>query len=470
MRSTFSGLQLGLKALQAQQVGLNLAGHNIANANTPGYSRQRVHLVAGAPYTVPAFNRPRAPGQLGTGVEVAEIERMRNAFVEMQLRAEYQTTGKWQALQDGYEQIELIFNEPSDSGIAHSLIEFWKSLQQLSLTPGGDGSLAARAVVRQNGALLSDAIRHTYSQLQRYQMEINGAIEVKVGKINNIARQIADLNEQIVAVTATGDNANDLLDTRDLLINELAKIVNIQVVEDSSQAVSISITGSALVQGATVTELDITRDTEGLVHIQWHGLDIQVQFKGGEIKGLLELRDEILPDYMKKLDDLATAIIEEINAIHETGYDLNGVSGRLFFAGSGAKDINLHDDITGPDGLAHIAAGKTATPGDGDNALEMARVQSKVVDKLSGTIPDFFSSLISQLGVDSQEAQRMVTNQTVLVEHLEKRQEAISGVSLDEEMGNLIRYQHAYNAAARLITAIDECLTTIIERMGIVGR
>ena len=254
MRSTFAGLQLGLRALQAHQMGLSVTGHNIANANTEGYSRQRITLVPSNPYTAPSFNRPRTPGQMGTGVEVAEIKRVRDEFIEMQLRMESQTTGQWQVLMDGYEQIEMIFNEPSDTGISSSLTAFWKSWQQLSLTPA---DLAARAVVRQTGALLADGISHTYTQLHRYREEIDGAIGVKVNRINYLAQQIADLNKQIVAVTVSGDHPNDLLDARDLLVKELAQITNIQAVTDEELQIHISVSGSSLVQGSHVSTLAV---------------------------------------------------------------------------------------------------------------------------------------------------------------------------------------------------------------------
>ena len=480
---------MGLRALQAHKMGLNVAGHNIANANTEGYSRQRMSLVASNPYTAPAFNRPASPGQIGTGVQIAEIKRVRDEFIEMQLRMESQTTGQWQALVDGYEQVEMVFNEPSDTGISTALTEFWRSWQQLSLTPA---DLSARAVVRQSGALLADSIRHTYTQLHRYREEINGAIGVKVNHVNYLAQQVADLNKQIVAVAVSGDHPNDLLDARDLLVKELAQIVNIQAVTDEKLQMHISISGSSLVQGSHVSKLELKEGSEGF-EVVWAGAnDVRAVFNGGELKGLFQLRDEILRDgYMAELDRLAEAIITTVNEQHQAGYgydasydgddlDVRYPRDHAFFAeipsgGKWAQDIQLSPDILSEDGLKYIAAGlgesDTAAPGNGENAMAMAALlQGAKVSGLNGSIPDFLSSLIASLGVDSQEAQRMMANQTVLQQHLERRQEAVSGVSLDEEIGNLIRFQHAYSAAARLITTLDESLSTVIERMGIVGR
>ncbi len=490
MRSTFAGLQMGLRALQAHQMGLNVTGHNIANANTDGYSRQRVNLVPSNPYTVPAFNKPLSPGQMGTGVQVAEIVRMRDDFIEMQLRLESQTTGYWQVLMDGYEQIEMIFNEPSDTGISTMLTDFWKAWQQLSLTPS---DLAARAVVRQTGALLADAIRHTYTQLHRYREEVDYAIGVKVNRINYLAQQIADLNKQIVAVSVSGDRPNDLLDARDKLVRELAQITNIQVATDSKLQMHISISGSSLVQGSHASKLALKEEPNGY-KVVWEATGVAATFNGGELRGLFELRDNILLNgYIAELNRFAKALIEEVNALHKEGYGYNptadndgdtfpegvdffGFAENTLQTGKYAQDITLAKEILAEDGLKYIAAGYLEgagdkIPGNGDNALRIAKLlQEGRVDLLKSSIPDFFSSLIASLGVDSQESQRMVANQTVLLEHLQNRQESVSGVSLDEEMGNLIRFQHAYNAAARLITALDEDLVTVIERMGLVGR
>ena len=484
---------MGLRALQAQQMGLTVAGHNIANANTEGFSRQKVSLSASNPYTAPAFNRPASPGQIGTGVEIAEVRRVHDAFIEMQLRLESQTTGEWEALMGGYEQIEMIFNEPSDTGIGTALTEFWRSWQQLSLTPS---DLAARSVVRQSGMLLADAVSHTYTQLGRYREEINGAIGIKVNHINYLGQQIADLNKQIVAVSVSGDHPNDLLDARDLLVKELSKIANIQAVTDEKLQMHISISGSSLVQGSHVSKLDLVTSPEGH-QIVWAGDSATpAVFSGGELKGLLHLRDEIIKDqYMDDLDKLAEGITRAINQLHREGFGFDPTAeddeafptGNDFFrespeGESWALNMRLTEEILADDGLRLIAAGVGAdmAPGNGENAIAIGRFLQEgllteldddgTMPDLGSSIPDFFSSLVAKLGVDSQEAQRMHANQMVLHEHLVSRQQSVSGVSLDEEISDLIRFQHAYGAAARFITTLDESLSTVIERMGIVGR
>ena len=241
MRSTFSGIYVGLSGMRAQQAGLDITGHNIANANTPGYSRQRVVLTPNNPYTVPGLNRPISPGQIGTGVQVGAIQRVRDQFVETQLRTENATTGQWQTIQAGLEKLEMIFNEPSESGISMALDEFFQALQTLSQRPD---DASARAVVRQSAALLTDSFNHVARQTREYQQELNAELAVKIGTVNQLAEQIADLNQRIVAISVTGDNPNDLLDQRDQLVFELSQLTNISVREQPNASITISIGGS----------------------------------------------------------------------------------------------------------------------------------------------------------------------------------------------------------------------------------
>lgn len=207
MRSTFGGIETALRSLQAQQLALEITGHNIANANTPGYSRQVAGLAASSPYTNPAFNRPTTAGQIGTGVAVETITRMRDQFVDVQIRQENQSLGRWQARNNNLHQLELIYNEPSDTGIANALDQFWTSLQELA---NRAENTSVRAVVQQQAVILTDTIRSVHDQVAQLQNDLNQEISTRVSEINSLANQIADLNEQIGKVTSLGDNANDL--------------------------------------------------------------------------------------------------------------------------------------------------------------------------------------------------------------------------------------------------------------------
>src|SRR5690554_1289634 len=474
MRSTFGGLEVGLRALRAQQLALEITGHNIANADTPGYSRQVANLTATRPYTIPSFQRPATAGQIGTGVEVAEILRMRDEFVDVQIRKESTNQGQWKARQSNLEQLEVILNEPSDEGIAAHLNKFWKNLQELSFRPE---DMAIRSVIQQTGIVFTDMLRHTYSQLQTLQRDIDGQVKIIGGRINSLAQQIAALNDEIGKVTAVGDNPNDLLDKRELLVQELAGLTNISVQTDHLQRYTITISGSLLVSGDHSNSLDFVAnpEREGLVDVVWAETGHRVDLRGGELKGLLEMRDEEVAFNMNALNEFAATLIEEFNQVHAAGYGLNGSHNLAFFSGTGAYDIGITEEILND--LNNIAAsidvgGGMGAPGNGDNAIRLARVISNdfLMNGGTTTLTDYYESLIVRLGITAEKAKTMLENKNALIHHLKNRQEAVAGVSLDEEMVNLIKFQNSYSAASWMITAVDEMLQILIANTGIVGR
>ncbi|HHU83238.1 MAG TPA: flagellar hook-associated protein FlgK [Firmicutes bacterium] len=474
MRSTFGGLEVGLRALRAQQLALEITGHNIANADTPGYSRQVANLTATRPYTIPSFQRPATAGQIGTGVEVAEILRMRDEFVDVQIRKESTNQGQWKARQSNLEQLEVILNEPSDEGIAAHLNKFWKNLQELSFRPE---DMAIRSVIQQTGIVFTDMLRHTYSQLQTLQRDIDGQVKIIGGRINSLAQQIAALNDEIGKVTAVGDNPNDLLDKRELLVQELAGLTNISVQTDHLQRYTITISGSLLVSGDHSNSLDFVAnpEREGLVDVVWAETGHRVDLRGGELKGLLEMRDEEVAFNMNALNEFAATLIEEFNQVHAAGYGLNGSHNLAFFSGTGAYDIGITIEIMND--LNNIAAsidvgGGAGAPGNGDNAIRLAKVLNNdfLMNNGTATLTDYYETLIVRLGINAEKANTMLENKNALIHHLQNRQESVAGVSLDEEMVNLIKFQNSYSAASRMITAVDEMLQILIANTGIVGR
>ncbi|MDI3534661.1 MAG: flagellar hook-associated protein 1 [Thermosediminibacterales bacterium] len=456
MRSAFFGLEIAKKALFANQYALNVTSHNIANANTEGYSRQNAVMSSLYLESQYGFNKSYYKGQVGSGVTIDEVRQIRDVFVDYDYRRENQALGEWETKSEFLQKIELIFNEPSETGIRNVLDQFWNSLQELSKNPE---SLTVRETVYQRGIDLKETLNHINKQLSDTISHANFTISTKISDINSIAKQIAQLNLKIQQVEITGDNANDLRDKRNLLIDRLSKIVNIDVTENKQGQTTITISGSSLVQGIYYREIEF----DGVKNITWADSGKEVKIKSGELKGLLDIRDEVIADYKSDLQQLADTIMNEINNIHTSGYDLNGNIGEDFFiAGVGEDDLLEVNPLLKD--VKKIAAASTAdgVPGDGTNALKMAQ--------LKGSVDDFTKSLVAGLGVQTQEAKRNVENQELLVSHLENRREAASGVSLDEEMSNMVRYQHAYNAAARIITAIDEMIGIVVEKMGIVGR
>ncbi|OUM97585.1 MAG: flagellar hook-associated protein FlgK [Firmicutes bacterium ZCTH02-B6] len=472
MRPTFFGLDIARRALQAQMRALDVVGHNIANANTPGYSRQVAVFGTTDPYPAPSLNSTIHAGQVGTGVQVEAIRRLRDEFVEMQLRNETESLGRWNARYEALQQVELFLQEPSDTGLRDALDQFWQSLQDLHQQPESD---AARAVVRERALLLAASFQHVHKQLTDLRLDLNRSVALEVQKINTLAERLANLNAQIHRVHLSGQAPNDLLDERDQLILELAEIVDISVIERDNLTVQISVNGFSIVDGEQWVRLEAKGDSgnDNLLSVYWGLTGQKLEMTNGRLAGVLEARDELVAGYLTQLDKLAETIINEFNAVHRAGYtleqDASGpIQGGDFFVGAGAKDIWVHDSILG--NLRLIAASKDGTPGSGENAVDLAAVfhTPDVIDGVS--IADYLRSMISGIGVTTQQARSMVASQSALVDHLHTRREAVSGVSLDEEMIDMVRFQQAYAAAARLVTAMDEALETIILRMGVVGR
>ncbi|MDI6869870.1 MAG: flagellar hook-associated protein FlgK [Bacillota bacterium] len=464
MRSAFFGIEIGRRALFTHQRALDVTGHNIANANTPGYSRQVVRLTETTPFAPPSFSRPKMPGMIGTGVTVSSIERMKNEFIEDRLRAELQSLGRWETRRDILAEVEMIMAEPSESGLRSALDAFWTSLEDLAVHPD---QASARSLVKQRAIALADAFRHTYDQLGQLQDSINKSVAVKVDEVNQIVTQIAKLNDQIMTATAAGLQPNDLKDQRDLLIQNLSKLVDVGLVEGQRGDITVSVAGMLLVDGNEARTLAAVPDplNSNYYEVQFASTGIPVQISSGELRGLLEMRDTVVAGYKTQVNALAAEVITQFNVQHQAGFDLNGNPGGLFFSGTDATDMGLDPAIAADVSL--IAAAQVAgAPGDGRNATALANLKKQPFMVGGMSFDTYFQSLIAQLGVDSQAADVQTKNQEALLGHLEQQQQAASGVSLDEELMNLVRFQHGYNAAARVVSVMDEVIDTIINRLG----
>jgi len=504
MYTSFFGLEIAKKALFAQRLAQDVVGHNIANAGTEGYSRQRAEMVSLCLNNGSGFYGNYTSGQMGLGVAVQEVYRMRDEFLDGQYRNENQLLGEWEARSSTLSQIEDIFNNLGDEGLSSVMDEFWSSLEDLSENPE-DPTL--RSIVREDAITLCNTINTIYKKLNQVRTDANEEIGILVNQVNSIAKQIADLNAQIRKVEISGNTANDLRDKRDLLLDELSGIVDIDVSEDADGNFTVSVGGTNLVKGMDYNRWEfneasfVPTDKSGGEFvagpsITWAGLNRDVTIKSGELKGLLDTRDETATHYMEELermvlgDGTTDGFITAFNNIHNSAKNSDGTTYALdddgniveadwdFFVAGDISDgelINISDDIS--DSANNIAAAlkldsETETPGAGDNrnALALAALkQSVTID--GGGFDDFVNAMVSgDLGVKSQEAQRMVENEELLVSQLDTNRKSVSGVSLDEEMTNMIKYQQAYNAAARMVTTMDEMLDVIISQMGVVGR
>lgn len=502
MRSTFFGFNIARSGLFAAQRALDITGHNIANVNTKGYSRQRLEQVQSTPLALPGKQ-----GMLGTGVDTLTIKQVRADFLDFKYRGEVNSQGEWEARRDGLQFIEAIMNEPSETGISTVLDELFQSIQELSKNPQ---ELTNRSLVRQRAITFTNSLNHMHGQLEKMVKDVNFDVMTTVNSINAYSDQIATLNEQIFRAEIGGSNANDLRDQRNVLLDELSKLVNVEVLEvmdpndlqSGGKKMVIQINGQPLVHHNRAFKLS-TEETvfgsEPLINqIKWeNGATLSTTGLKGELKALLDLRDSSdgkfkgIPFYINELNEFARVFAKEFNKIHYEGYGLNGQDGVLFFSANGMDTLDMMDGQTILDDVIHnkitaknisialdledpnkIAAGSDPTllPGDGSIALKLAQLRHDGNMFTKGKPEDFIKSLISNLGVDAQEAIRNAFNQTILTDQIDNERQSISGVSMDEELSRMVMYQHSYNASARMINTVDEMLDLIINRLGLVGR
>lgn len=481
MRSTFGGIEISKRGILTQQAALTTAGHNVANANTPGFSRQVVKMVAAEPIEALSLNRSTIPGQMGQGVEFTEVKRIREAFLDKQFTNENKSLGEWTVRQDTLEKLEAIINEPSDTGLRQVLDNFWNSWQELSKQPD---NLETRAVVKESALAVTDAFNHAAKQLKDLSSDLNDNITVKVTQVNTTLKQIAGLNNEIFRVEGLGNNANDLRDQRDLLVDELSKVINVTVQEESS-GYHVRMGNQDLVVGDTAT--DFTDATASSAY--------PTDLNSGELYGLMLSNQRYVTEYKNQLNSMVSTIVTAVNDMHKQGYTLQDppTKGGDFFVpiadfNTAAETVKVSTNIT--DNVERIAASartytdangvERVVKGNNEQALKLAGIKNTKynfdgsgVTKIilnGGTFDEFLRAVVSEIGVQTQEAQRQVSNQKILVDQVDARRQSVSGVSLDEEMADMIKYQHAYNAAARALTTFDEMLDKVINSMGTVGR
>ncbi|GEL07633.1 flagellar hook-associated protein FlgK [Salisediminibacterium halotolerans] len=554
MLSTFHGLETAKRGLSTQQAGLHTTGHNISNANTEGYSRQRTNMTASDGFPNAAFNRPGIPGQMGTGVQANDVQRVREAFLDVQYRAENNDHGYWDAKHEALYKMEDVMNEPTDDGLTNTMDEFWNALQDLSSDPEDSG---ARSVVRQRGEALAETFNYKSDSLEQIQSDYGNELSVNEDDINSILYRLDAVNTQIAEVEPHGDLPNDLYDQRDLLVDELSGHINISVernesggnAKDSAEgaytihmvdndgeetgielidgenldynqiALEYADDGAVDAQNPPVTGVSFTNealvntdyDTDELTNADGESREamaIEDFFQssgslaakieaygyaegGAENPDLANVQGDF-PEMMAKLDEMITTFAAEFNEVHESGWSLaeiadgekaNGGDGIPFFTfadgANAAQNVRVSDAVRdSTDNIAASAAAddgeaaEEAFAGDGSNALALANVKDAELDFDGDTtdVQSYYQGVIGEMAVKTNEAERMKDNTGSLLESVKQNRDSVSSVSLDEEMTDMIQFQHAYNAAARSITAVDEMLDRIINQMGIVGR
>ena len=553
--STLSSAKLGLLA---QQLAIEVTGQNVANVETEGYSRQDVSFEANTPRGHIKYGGLH---QLGTGVRIASIERAHDQFLFTQIMDEGDLTGSTEVKKEIFEQLEVLFNEGSGRSLNDALSLFFSSIHDLATNARG---LPERVDLISKAEHLASTFNQTGSQLFTIQRNIDATIETEVIEINTLTTQIGKLNESIHANEPTSQyKANDLRDNRDRLVKELSKKIDIQLVQESDNQISLTLKdGTALVLKDQVFDLStsINANNESFndvyIDIGSTTKNITSTIKGGELRGYLDMRDTEVESILDKMNILSGSFIQEFNSIHREGFGIDGSSGLDFFtpldvtvdhgadntgtavvsmtnaspttvsvdefeiAFTGSNEFTLNNLTTNAssgtftfttgstfnikDGFAvaisgtaasgdkvtfsvsedaaslmsvsstitadgqKIAAG-TTTNGDGGNALLMADLQNELVfnsvtwssESGSFTFDEYYNAVVSTIGIESFSAQAILRQQEGVMLQLNSRRESISGVSIDEEMIKMIKFQQAYNASARMISMVDEMLDTL---------
>jgi len=449
-------LDIARRALHAHQSAMNTASNNIANVNTIGYSRQRVNLAATRTVLT-------SSGLLGTGVKVEGIERIRDKFIDKQLQSERPEFKMNEFKSEGLHFVEEIFNEPSEFGLNRLVADFFNAFQDLANDPE---SVAARAVVKEKAVTLTNGFQRIDRQLADYQQTLNKELQQRVTEVNQLTSNIADLNEKIITSEVSNGHDPVLRDRRDKLIDQLAELVDVQTFETNDGAVNISVAGRFLVSESSNLELkaEVQASNSNGPMVTFANDGSVAQIRSGRIKGMLDLRDVHIADYRSQLDQFAVGLAEQVNTIHSAGYNLTGSTGNNFFkAGvSGAFNIAVDDAILNDPSLIATSDAPNE-PGNNNVVLAIADLQdSKVMTGNQQTFNEFYDSLITKVGSQTQEADFLSESFSLTVEKLEFSRQAVSGVSLDEEMTNLIQAQQAFTAASRVVTTVDEMMDTIV--------
>jgi len=458
MSSLFGTMSVALQSLLVQQGALEVTANNIANANTPGYSRE-----------VPVFEEspPILSGNtmVGTGVTLKSIQSVRDNILDLRIDQETSQQSSLDSYVNSMDQVQSLFNETQGTGLETDLSSFFNSFQSLATNPTSSSLRQAVIIAGQN---LANAFSQTSANLGTIQQGLDQSLVQTVQQVNQLTSQIAGLNQQIQAVTNTGNNPGSLEDQRDQDLTDLSQLIDTAVIYSNDGTVSVTTTnGTMLVSGnqsdAFTTQIN---SSTGMNDIYAQGTDVTSSIAGGKLQGLIDARDDGIPATRTSLDNLAASLISAVNEQQNAGYDLNGAQGADFFTsftpttpGSNAgAAASMSVALTGPD---QIAASSDGTEGDSGNATALADLENSAI--VSGqSAGDYYSNLIDQVGNDVSNASAEQEAVGLVLQQLSNQQQSVSGVSLDEEATNLISYQQAYEAAARVISTVDElCQATI---------
>ena len=444
-------LSIALSALSVSQQELATTSNNVANANTPGYSREVPVISAGDPIVEGSLS-------FGTGVVLQKIESLRDPILEIQLNQQTQQQSKLDTSLTQLQQIQTQFASAS-SGIGADISNFFNSLQQLSPDPS---NLSLRqSVLTAAGNLATDFNTGAQNlKTQRSNLDLN--VVQSVSQVNTLTTQIASVDRQIANLQSAHQDTTTLVDTQTSLIRQLSGLIDVSVIP-TDQGITLATTnGTTLVSGLQSFALATERGSDGVQHIFSGTQDITNSLKGGSLAGLIQVRDQEIPGLGNSLDQLATGLATGLNTANQSGFDLNGLAGgNLFVAppvgGAGAAGV-LTVNITDP---KLIAASSDGTTGSNGNLAVLSAVATQPL--ANGKTPiDSYSNLVFQVGNTTSNTSADAESSNLIVQQLQDQRGSVSGVSLDQEAANLIQYQTAYQAAARVVSAVDSLLSDAV--------
>ncbi len=452
-------LDIGRSALQSAQFGLDVTANNIANVNTPGYSRQR------------AVQAPRESVSMGgnfygAGVSIESVERVYDAFLGHQVYKANAEMMDYQMREHTYMRIESILYPSEDTNLGSLMDEFFSAWQDLANNPAGS---AERQMVLTKAEELAHNLRSLHGSLEEEIQYTNTLLEGYADEVNRLASEIALINQEVARLEGMASPPNDLLDRRDALIQELSGYLDPTVIEEEGGRLTVLVSGGQpLVQGNTSFTLDLAEDPDnhGFYRLSVRGTDITDSLRGGKLRGVVETREKMV-EFQDALNRLAADLVREFNQLHTAGYDLDGNPGQEFFTPvdpSATPDMAREIQVNIRDG-DRIAAAQDpdALPGDNRNALAMAGLRdATVVDGGSTTFGGFYQSLVGRVGADVQDAARKAEAGEAVYESMTDYKNSVSGVSLEEEQIRLLAYQHAYQAAAKFLTVVEDLMDTLL--------
>ncbi|UCH09874.1 MAG: flagellar hook-associated protein FlgK [Fidelibacterota bacterium] len=442
--------EIGKQGMLLSQFGIQITGKNISNVNTRGYSRERLDVNPVLPEILSGFS-------MGSAINGDTLRRIREDFVDRQFWSQTSLQSQYETEDSLLRQIEGVLPASNDSGLATMLEDFWEAWNSLANDPE---STVARTIVRDRAQTLALSFNRVNREFLAFQSTISDEINARVSEINDLAAQIAELNK-----INPGNNL-DLEDQRDRLVDRLSELANVDIRRDGN-SVSVYISGLMIVSGKTAYEIDVeeTETEEGISQITAiiGGTDREISVTSGEMGALLSVHNYDIPDLLDRLDALAIDLVQEVNTLHRSGYNLDGTTGLDFFAATteGAGSIAVNGSI-----VANVELIATSdAPGESGNGNVAKAVADLADAEVIGnqTIGEYYRSLVSTLGNRIQETDFLMTNQTKIVDHLDMQRQSISGVSMEEEMTRMVQLEQAFTAASRLVATADELTRTLLQ-------